>query len=467
MKKPNILYIMPDEFRQSAMGFLNQDPVMTPNIDKLAEEGLVLENAVSSYPVCSPYRGQLFTGQYPWSNNLIGNCNTSTAQFGVYLHPNKECLTDILSRNGYDCGYIGKWHLDTPEPSDLPYIGARRGDGKIWDAYTPKHRRHNINFWYSYGCNDKHLTPHYWRNDDAVEDVRHIECWSPEHEADIAIEYIENRDNAIRDPEKPFILFWAPNPPHMPFDEVPERYKKLYNDKDPEELLVRPNAHIDEAPVEIPEGQFKNADEFYRLARENVADYFAAVTGVDEQLGRVLDTLENCGLKEDTIVIFTSDHGEMMGSHMLMYKGLWYDECFKVPFIIRYPNKVEPGSKDFYLNPPDIMPTLLDMVGLSDELPEDVEGESRAKSIYSDYVPELDEGYYINPQVDARGVQNKDYYFVVLRDKHDNETYILYDLKNDPYQMTNIAHSNPDIVKTMRNRLEDWLQRTNDLWVRS
>ncbi|NLA84386.1 MAG: sulfatase-like hydrolase/transferase [Clostridiales bacterium] len=467
MKKPNILFVMPDEFRQSAMGFLKQDLVITPNIDKLASEGLVLNNAVSSYPVCSPYRGQLLTGQYPWSNGLIGNCNTSTAQFGVYLHPNKRCLTDILSENGYECGYIGKWHLDTPEPSDLPYIAPMRDDGKIWDAYTPRHRRHNINFWYSYGCHDDHFNPHYWYNDDPVENVRQINEWSPKHEADIAIKYIENKDNSMRDPEKPFILFWSPNPPHMPFDQVPEKYKEMYKNKTSEELLVRPNALISDAPEEIPEGQFKKAETFRRLARENVLNYFAAVTGVDDQLGRILDALDRCGLKDDTIVIFTSDHGEMMGSHLLMYKGLWYDECFKVPFIIRYPGKIKPGTKDFFLNPADIMPTLLEMLGLSDQIPENVEGESKAKCIFTDYVPEIDEGYYINPQVDARGVQNRKYYFVAVRDKHDNETHILYDLEKDPYQMKNIAKEMPHVVKEMRQRLEDWLVRTKDLWVRS
>jgi len=467
MKRPNILFVMPDEFRQSAMGFLDEDPVITPNIDKLASEGLVLTNAVSSYPVCSPYRGQLFTGQYPWSNGLIGNCNTSTAQFGVYLHPNKKCLTDILAQNGYDCGYIGKWHLDTPEPADQPYLEPRRADGRIWDAYTPKHRRHSINFWYSYGCCDEHFTPHYWHNDDAVEEVRHFNCWSPEHEADIAIEYIENKNNSCRDPEKPFILFWAPNPPHMPFDQVPDRYREVYAGKTADDLLIRPNALINEAPEEIPEGHFKNADLYQQTARDNVLNYFAAVTGVDEQFGRVLEALDRCGLKEDTIVIFTSDHGEMMGSHSLMYKGLWYDESFKVPFIIRYPGKIEPGTKDFFLNPPDIMPTLLDILDLSDQLPEGVEGESRAKSIFTDYIPESNEGYYINPQVNARGIQNDQYYFIVIRNKHDEERYVLYDMKKDPYQMNNIAEDLPDIVKDMRGLLESWLLRTNDLWVRT
>ena len=466
MKKPNILFIMPDQFRQSAMGFLNQDPVITPNIDRLASEGLVLSNAVSSYPVCSPYRGQLFTGQYPWSNGLIGNCNTGTTQFGVYLHPDKECLTDILSHNGYDCGYVGKWHLDTPEVSDLPYIGARRNDGQVWDAYTPKHRRHNINFWHAYGCHDQHLTPHYWHNDDAVEDVRQVNEWSPKYEAGVIVEYIENKDGAVRDSEKPFILFWSPNPPHTPFEEVPEKYKELYKGKTPEDLLIRPNALVADELEGMPKSWNEGDNLSRQLAKEHVLNYFAAVSGVDEQVGRVLDALERSGLEEDTIVIFTSDHGELMGSHLKMHKSLWYDECFKVPFIIRYPKKIDPGTKEFFLNPPDIMPTLLEMLGLEDQLPSDVEGESRAKFIFTDDTPEIDEGYFINPGFNGRGVRNKRYCFVTIRNQHDDETYILFDMKNDPYQMKNVAKEYPEVVKEMRERLEDWLVRTNDIWVR-
>ncbi len=466
MNKPNIVYVVPDEFRQSSMGFLGRDPVITPNIDRFAQEGLVLENAVSSFPVCSPYRGQLFTGLYPYSNGVIGNCNTSTAAFGVNLPRNRTCLSDIFSEAGYDCGYIGKWHLEAPDPADYPYLEPMREDGKVWDAYTAPEHRHGFNFWHSYGCNDQHFAPHYWHNEAKAEEVQYPHEWSPIHEADVAVEYIENASGTLRDNSKPFMLFWAPNPPHMPFDQVPQKYKDLYNDQSADTLLTSPNKLQNPIPEEIPEEARKKADGYRRIAQNNVQNYFAAVSGIDEQFGRILDAIDRAGLKENTIVIFTSDHGEMMGSHSLMYKGLWYDECYKVPFIIRYPGKITAGAQDFFLNPPDIMPTLLDLCGMGDKIPNDLEGHSMAAALLGGDASNGEEGYYINCGVNARGLRTKDYAFAVVRNRHEKERYVLYDMQKDPYQMCNIADQNPELVQQLRGRLQIWLEKTHDIWLR-
>ncbi len=466
MKRPNVIYVVPDEFRQSSMGFLKCDPVITPNIDRFAQEGLVLENAVSSFPVCSPYRGQLFTGLYPYSNGVIGNCNSTTAACGVYLPRNRTCLPDVFSQAGYDCGYIGKWHLDTPDPADYPYLEPMRGDGRVWDAYTAPEHRHGFNFWHSYGCNDQHFKPHYWHNEAKVEEVQEIREWSPIHEADVAVQYIENAGGVMRDKDKPFLLFWAPNPPHMPFDQVPQKYKDLYQGESSDTLLTCPNKLQDPMPAEIPAEFHPKAEENRRTAIENVQNYFAAVSGIDEQFGRILDAVDRAGLKEDTIVIFTSDHGEMMGSHSLMYKALWYDECYKVPFIIRYPGRIEKGVQDFFLNPPDIMPTLLELCGLEDRIPNDLEGHSTASALLGGDASNSREGYFINCSVNARGLRTKEYTFAVVRDRHEKEQYVLYDMKQDPYQMCNIADLHPELVKQFRGRLQVWLEKTKDIWLR-
>lgn len=464
-KRPNIVYVIPDEFRQRAMGFLGKDPVVTPNLDRFAAQSLYLSHAVSSFPVCSPYRGMLFSGQYPFSNGVVGNCNTEGNRYGVYLRPHKECLTDIFARNGYDCGYIGKWHLDSPELGDVAYLEARRADdGKIWDAFTPKHRRHGFNFWYSYGCHDDHFHPHYWATDDSLEDMRCFEEWSPVIDANVAVDYITNKGGVMRDEEKPFLLFVASNPPHMPFEQVPDRYKKLYEGKSAEDLLTSPCA-LSSLPEEIPQEWKERAAQYQGVAQENVLNYFAAVSGIDEQFGRILDAIKEKGIEEDTIVIFTSDHGEMMGSHSMMYKGYWYDDSFRVPFLIRYPGHIEPGEKDGFLNPPDLLPTLLELAGLSDQIPSKTEGVSCAGWLCGDADPIRDEGYFVNPEANVRGVANQDWLFVVIRDMHDNEQHILYDSKNDPDQMHNVAKEHPEIVRAMRERLTWWLYHTNDLWV--
>ena len=473
--EPNVLFVLPDEFRKDAIGCMKKDPVHTPNIDQFVSESMSFPNAVSTYPVCSPYRGQLFTGCYPFSNGVVGNCNTSTASFGVYLTSRKTCLSDLFHEAGYDCGYVGKWHLSAPEPKDFPYLEPRREDNKVWDAYTPVSQRHHFRFWYSYGCNDQHFHPHYWYNDDPVEKVQKVEEWSPIHEADMVIRYLENKDHSMRDPDKPFLLFWAPNPPHMPFDQVPEKYKKPYEDKPVEDLLISPNAKPEHTPPASYDFSGKDYGALYQTARESVKNYFSCVTGIDDQFGRILQTLKQSGLEENTIVIFTSDHGELMGSHSLMYKGEWYRECYEVPFFIRWPNHITPGSScPAFLNPPDIMPTLLELCGLSSLIPPSIEGSSRAgwihstmdSSFSSDKSLDRGEGFYNNPQLNARGICDEHFMLVVFRDRYDRETYLLYDQIHDPFQLQNCADSHPTVIAQMRLRLDEWLKRTNDLWIR-
>ena len=269
----------------------------------------------------------------------------------------------MLHDAGYHQGYLGKLHLRLPREENTPYTEGWRGEpgkGTFWDAYTPPGPgRHGVDFWYSYGCCDQHLTPHYWTGDAAVDERIDVNEWSVKHETDVAIDYIRNADGAVRDPEKPFALFVSHNPPHMPFDEVPPEYLAAYADKTPADLLTRPNV-VDE----------QTDPRAYRA----VKNYFAAITGIDQQFARILATLEDEGLAEETIVVFASDHGEMMGSHGLMYKDIWYDESLLVPFIVRWPNRIRPGTEDLLFSAPDIMPTLLGLMGVTNGIPADVEG---------------------------------------------------------------------------------------------
>lgn len=457
MKKPNLLFVFPDEFRQHAMGFRGNDPVITPNIDRLAQESLVLTDAVSNYPVCSPYRGMLMSGKYPISNGVIGNCNTNVTSYGVYLKQTEKCFSDVLSENGYEAGYVGKWHLDPPEePYD--YLEPAREGGIIWDAFTPPgKRRHGFNFWYSYGCCDQHFTPHYWTGNSKIESRIDVKNWSVSHEADVVIDYLQNKDGTYRDESKPFALFWAPNPPHMPFDEVPDEYVEMYSGKSRHELLVREN--VDHKL------QSTNMDK----AINGVKNYFAAVTGVDRQLGRVLQCLEEKGLKDNTIVIFTSDHGEMMGSHNLMEKSVWYEESFLVPFLLRWPEKIKPGSDKLHLGAPDIMPTLLGMMGLEKYIPEGVEGENYSDILLNGAGNRPESSFYININVQdqkagRRGVRTDRYTFVIERDRAGSEKRWLFDRDEDSYQMRNIEKEAPDIVSEMCSLLNQWLVKTRDAW---
>jgi len=461
-KQPNLLYIFPDEWRQQALGFMKSDPVLTPNLDQFAAESIVLKNAVSNIPICSPHRAMLLTGQYPGTNGVHTNCNSGEP--GIFLKPEATTISDVLSRNGYDCGYIGKYHLDCPTEEDAKYGEGPRGKkgkgghGLVWDAYTPPgRRRHGFNFWHSYGCCDNHLAPHYWTGDDPVSKPFKANKWSVWHETDVAESYIRNTDGSQRDPGKPFALFIAHNPPHMPFNQVPDEYKAIYADKPPESLLTRRNLDTANNGSRITNGG---------KAPTSVQDYFAMITGIDQQIARLLKALKESGQYENTIVVFSSDHGEMMGSHNLMGKGVFFDESFLIPFMIRYPGKLKPRTENLHFNTPDIMPTLLGLMGFSAMIPDSVEGSDYSQILLTGKGSRPQSSFYIaglhNERNSKRAVRTDRYTFVVSKGMKPGVT--LLDRSHDPWQMTNCAASNQSLCQELTHELNRWLQKTNDPW---
>jgi arylsulfatase A-like enzyme len=460
---PNLLYIFPDEWRQHALGFMKSDPVLTPNLDKFAAESVVFVNAVSNIPICSPHRAMLMTGQYPSTNGVYTNCNSG--QPNIFLNPDTRTISNVLSDNGYDCGYIGKYHLDCPTEEDAKYgegprgkPGKRGGGGIVWDAYTPPgKRRHGFNFWHSYGCCDNHFNPHYWTGSKPVSQPTQVNRWSVWHETDVAEAFIRNADGKQRDPNKPFALFIAHNPPHMPFSQVPDEYKAIYADKTPSSLLVRKNLSTLDNGTRITNGS---------RAPQSVQDYFAMITGIDQQFAKLLKALKENSLEQNTIVIFSSDHGEMMGSHNLMGKGVFYDESFLIPFIMRYPDKLKPRIEKMHLNTPDIMPTLLGIMGLGDEIPESVEGTDFSRVVLTGKGARAQSSFYIgglhNTSRSTRAVRTDRYTFVV---QHGGKAgYFLYDRETDPYQMRSCAAEHPEICRELTDEMNRWLKKTNDPW---
>ena len=442
MAKPNLVYIFCDQFRRQAIGYMGEDPVVTPHLDQFARESVVFNQAVSNYPVCSPYRGILLTGLYPHKNHIFTNCNSRSAPKGCYLREDQLCLSDILSENGYELGYIGKWHLDAPKEEHSDYTEGRRGDGLIWDAYTPPGKgRHGFNFWYSYGCADNHMKPHYWVNDAKVEERIDVEEWSVAHETQVAIDYIEKQD-------KPFALFVSFNPPHTDFNLFPQKYLDYYKGKEAEDLLVRPNVK------DCPE------------ALEHVKNYFAAITGIDENFGKIMQAIQAKGIEDNTIVIFTSDHGELMGSQGLMHKNIWYEEAVSVPFIVRWPEQFKHQDVDAQLSTIDIMPTLLGALGLEGQIPKECVGHNFTPNMCSgSYIDSPDSSLYFvdGPKGKGygRGIRDKRYTFI-LSAAGGKQQCILYDRQEDPYQMNNIIEDNKELARTYLEKLKISLQEIED-----
>jgi len=237
--RPNLLIVYPDQWRGQALGCLGEDPVVTPRLDALAAESLVLTEAVANYPVCSPSRAMLLSGRYPHANGVLGNCNSAGSEHGYELRSDEACWSDVLAQAGYSLGWIGKWHLDGPR---RPYVESpNNSEDFAWNEWTPPERRHGFGFWYAYGTMDDHLRPMYWSTDAPRDGAHRVEQWGPEHETDVALRYLRNEGGALRDPDAPFALVVAMNPPHMPYGKVPERYKEVYEGRSAQELCPRPN----------------------------------------------------------------------------------------------------------------------------------------------------------------------------------------------------------------------------------
>lgn len=462
-EKPNLLFIFPDQLRNASIGINNEDPVLTPHIDQLASDGMLFSNAISSSPLCSPYRGMLMTGKLPYNNKVLTNSNSLRYQYDNSWQKSDISFSDVLVKNGYDAGYVGKLHLTSPPP-------IKGKDSVIWDAYTPKDYRHGFNFWYSYGSFDEHFEPHYWINDAKEDELTHIKEWSPIHEADVIIDYLKNPSDKTRSKDKPFALFWSINPPHPPYQYVPENYLDYYKDKPLDELLVRPNVNLntDAKDLAFHKGATRQRTD---LAKNHIRDYFAMITGVDDQIGRVLKTLKDEGLDKNTIVVITSDHGEMMGSHGLMSKNVWYEESINVPFIIRWPEQIKAGQKnDVLISPTDIMPTILNMLGATKGMPSNLDGEDLS-SIFLKSEGEKPTSvmyYYIEagqPASGHRGIRTSRHTYVVALSDKNEEQIMMYDIKEDPYQLKNLAGENNALEEKLRNQLLTKLKEKKDPWL--
>ena len=452
---PNLIIIYPDQMRGQAMGFVGKEPVFTPNIDGFAEESLVLTNAISNYPICSPTRASLMTGKYAQQHGVWSNCNSISSPFGYELKESARTWSDVLNDQGYSLGYIGKWHLDNPYE---PYINSSNNDGKVkWNEWTTPSRRHGFDFWYAYGTYDQHNKPLYWNGTAARNDFKYVDQWGPEHETDLAIQYLKNEDKSYRNPDEPFALMVSMNPPHMPYEAVPDKYKERYADIPIEELTMSPN---------IPDSGTKWGDYY----REKIRNYYAMITGVDEQFGRILETLKEQGLDKNTIVLFSSDHGNCLGIHDKVSKNNHFEESVRIPFIIRWPGRINPGTDNLLISTPDVYPTLLSLMGLKEFIPEQVDGTNFSSIFFTGEGERPDSQLYMGvppgkEDMGRRGVRTHRYTLMI--NKENNLTEIdLYDNRTDPFQLNNLSDTRNDLVEELSVELKYWLEETNDPWIR-
>jgi len=398
-RKPNVLFVLADQLRGCSVGYAGEEAVRTPNIDAFAESGTICTNAISMFPVCGPYRGSLITGRTPTTTGLVIN--------DIPLKTNEVSIAHCFKAASYDTAYIGKWHLDGPNrPGPVP----------------PGPRRQGFEYWM--GANFEHnYNRSYYTDNDGLLQV--WPGWDAEAQTTHTIDYLRKRDS-----ENPFCLFLSWGPPHHPYRLVPQEYMDMY---DPDTIEGRPNC------PDVP--------------RDDLWGYYAQTTFLDDQFQRLLDTINDIGIEDETIIVFTSDHGDMHGSHGV-YKKQWpWSEALKVPFVVRYPNIVPQGAiLDAPLSVIDIMPTLLGLAGVP--IPDTVEGVDLSAVIQGEpaEVPESvlimnpcpfsigdKRGYdqypdYQGMRLEYRGIITTRYTYVHTID----QPWLLFDNINDPYQINNL-----------------------------
>ena len=424
-RKPNIVFLLTDQWRASATGYAGDPNVKTPQIDALAAEAVNFKNAVSVCPVCTPYRASLLTGKYPLSTGMFLN--------DLYLPSEELCMAEIFRAAGYDTGYIGKWHLD--------------GHGR--DTFIPKERRQGFDDWKVLECTHDYNKSYYYAGNDP--NVRTWKGYDAYAQTEAAQAYIRN--HAKKD--NPFLLVMAYGGPHFPHHTAPKQLKTLYP---VDEIKLRPN---------VPE-------KYRKRARREAQGYYAHCTALDRCVGDLLETLEETGAAQDTIFVFTSDHGEMLGSQgqAPCEKQRPWDESIRVPFLLRYPavSGNEGRVVKAPINTPDILPTLLSLAGI--EIPDTIEGEDLSQVVLGEKQQEDRSalvmcvapfaGYHGGKPF--RGIRTSRYSYV--RDL--DGPWLMYDNQVDPYQMKNLVgdDAHTGLQEELDRKLQAKLKETGGKFLR-
>ncbi len=452
--KPNVIVVMCDQMRAFAAGCYGNEFCRTPNIDRLANEGVRFETAVSNNPVCTPARGTLVSGQY--SRTWQGDLQNPIAPFGGLcapeciferVHAKDPTLPEQLKEAGYDTALIGKWHVH-PAPGLL---------GFDYKVYPRANHRHTDQIFV-----------------DQLPPGERVEGFSVDYEADKVAGYLADR----KDDDNPFFMFYNISPPHMPVGDMPEKYLNMYS---PDDVPLRPNVFVD--------GEMYHDEEvfliylwdylyyWYHLEEKSVlpegfdlrhltALYYGATTWVDDTLGKLMAELEANGLADNTIVVFTSDHGDNLGSHHTWNKGLVMEESIRVPMVFWAPKLWQAGVNETQVAELlDIMPTILDACGA--DTPATTQGDSLLPILTRERT-ELDEtDAFLETCSGQLGVRTPMHTYGMtltgdgLRDIED-EDYCFYDMRDDPLQLSNLIDTGEqaELAESLKRRVLEWHKNT-------
>ncbi|MBB6462627.1 sulfatase family protein [Flammeovirga kamogawensis] len=480
VKQPNIIFIMSDDHATQAISayggeLSKQFPELTPNIDRLASEGMIMNNTFCTNAICGPSRAAILTGKYSHVNGFFKN------EKGGDFDGSQQTFPKLLQKAGYETAVVGKWHLgSTPTGFNYSKVMINRGG------------------------QGKYFNPIFLENGvDTIKETRNHstkQIWEDAHN------WLESRKGS----DKPFMLMYQFKAPHRPwspdpkfaheFEDIEIKEPATFNDTyagraaaedawmsiernlNREDLKVDPTEELSASakrkwynegnnnktiwsPDPSLEGQALKKWKYQKY----IKDYLRCVKGVDYYIGEMLNYLEMNGLAENTIVVYTSDQGFYLGEHGWFDKRFMYEESLRMPFIIRYPNHIEPNQKsDKIAMNIDFAPTLLDFAGV--EIPSDIQGKSIKDIVEGEDVKDWRDAMYyhyyeypwwhhVQPHYGVRTERYKLIHFYYNPEKQKGkiqDVWELYDLKEDPNEVNNIygKKGTEEVTARLKTKIE-------------
>ena len=457
-KKKNILFLLTDQQRYDTISLNGLTQCQTPYIDEIAKGGINFSYAYTPIALCSPSRGSIFTGLFPHNHGQLTNVGDN---FNGVFDKNildKESWTQVLSKNGYSTGYVGKWHL--PKEGNNKFWGLEKWH--LYGDYYKELKATGVEHFYDY--HGSHLMDSEWGisnppvygksglNYDQMQ-----ETWSTNKTIDLIKQF--------KDKEDRFMIMTSFKGPHWDY-MVPTPYDTMY---DPKSIAKWGN--FDDPFIDKPEIQQKeilrwNAGHLtWKDWQEMIAAYWGYCSYIDNEIGRIINHLKELNIYDDTVIIFSTDHGDMIGSHRLFNKGFqMYEETHRIPLIIRDPDQAKKGVDiDSFVSHVDLFDTINDFAGI--DLNSKKDGfslvdlinhkiKSPRDSIFSEF-----HGY--EPCLTSiRMVRTKQWKYVYNPFSIDE----LYDLESDPHEIHNLAPriGHKAVLIRMKERMIEWMRKTSD-----